>query len=651
MRNGDFFMSDTNNSALSPETHMAGPEFLKIQETLERGKTVIGIDIGISSVNVVQTALYKGKTTLIKTAVENIVLAHERERDSVTMTALKRVLSVFNARKADVICVVSSRQTTIENMIMPIMPLQELMDAVKIELSNSQQFVMERQVLGIQSVGRIMDKGVEKMSVVAVLIPKTAVDHILSYFTSRKAKPLVGMEHIPSEAGLTGLDVAAIIPPSVAMENIIKKSRFRMDETMAIIEMGTLVTELSIYHNSRLEFSRKIAVAGVDLTRSLTSSFFTNTGKVQLTIEEAEVIKRQYGIPAPEENYLILGKITASQVLPLLRPKLEQMVAEIRRSLDYYHEKMRASSEVGRIILFGGGAQLKGLTEFLNAELGLPVDLGDPRQDVELLFNDVLQDKSDAQRLVQAIGASLGDPSGINLLPAHLKERKKRSLEMIVAVAMIAVFLVVSGGVYAATEARRNAAHQKLLSVKNEYQALLPKVIELKDGLKLKKFVRNRTDLGVLLKQLSYVPSYVYLTELNLKSGRISLSGFVIGNDKDAQGAPLQLVENLRKGILKDAQLSPMRGAPQAIDPGLPAQPMPPPQGAAAQPNGVRMFEITAHIGRGERETPMPQGMVQEMPQALQAVKMPSILGAPSQAKKAAPGRVQRPAFLKRGKR
>ncbi len=266
----------------------------------------------------------------------------------------------------------------------------------------------------------------------------------------------------------------------------------------------------------------------------------------------------------PGENYLINGKITAAQVLSLLRPSLEQLTNEIGRAFDYFQETIQGG-KVDRIILFGGGAKLKGLPDFMNAELGLPVDIGDPLQDVERLFDGLLQNKEDGQRLVEAIGASLGEAEGINLLPVHLKERKKRSFQLMTIIGALMIAFGVAAAVYFSVSMGAAKAQEKVRTAKSEYQSLFPRLQALKDGLALKQYVRTRPDLGNILAYFSYLPSNVYLTDMNLNGDKIYLSGLVAGG-QDTKAFLTQLVADLRQGILQDAKLLPAKSSSRRKD-------------------------------------------------------------------------------------
>jgi type IV pilus assembly protein PilM len=71
------------------------------------------------------------------------------------------------------------------------------------------------------------------------------------------------------------------------------------------------------------------------------------------------------------------GDATAQQISDAITPVLGELVTELRRSLDYYRSRPQGQ-DVSRLILCGGTAALPGLERFLQAQLGLPVELANP---------------------------------------------------------------------------------------------------------------------------------------------------------------------------------------------------------------------------------------------------------------------------------
>ena len=429
-------MVDTNTP--SRNTGIATPETLKLQKSLAAGRTVIGVYVGSTSVNVAQTAMLRGKPALIKVAVENIVPIGDEERALAGVRALKTALAGFDTRKAEIVCVIPGRQVLTENILMPLMPSNEMAEAVRLEVVNSQDFVVEDPVFDFYTAGRVIDNGVEKVSVITAAVSKTVVQNLLAPL----AAPFGAFGELTSpgwKSASAGVDVAAILPSSVAFENLIRLSPQYVKEIVAVVEIGMIATELNIYRDGRIDFSRLIPVSGFDFTRSLTGALFTDKGKVALSIKEAEEIKEVYGIPSADDHTLISGKITAAQALALLQPKLEQFAGEIYRSFDHYRQKAQAR-KADRLIICGGGSRLKGLAGFLTLELGLPVQMGDPLQDIAVIGGGLVR-AEDVQRLPLAVGASLWDRKGINLLPPAQRDRKKKALVFMLGGTLAAVLL------------------------------------------------------------------------------------------------------------------------------------------------------------------------------------------------------------------
>lgn len=81
--------------------------------------------------------------------------------------------------------------------------------------------------------------------------------------------------------------------------------------------------------------------------------------------------------PAPEPTTSMPAAVDseADRLNGAMGNELDEFVAEIRRSIDYYRSK---GGDVNHLLLCGGGSRLRGLDKFLNAALGIPCDVYDP---------------------------------------------------------------------------------------------------------------------------------------------------------------------------------------------------------------------------------------------------------------------------------
>lgn len=72
-----------------------------------------------------------------------------------------------------------------------------------------------------------------------------------------------------------------------------------------------------------------------------------------------------------------VGEIDEATLHSVLKPVLDNLVNEVRRSLEY-HTTRYPDAAVRRVTVVGGGAKLKNLDAYLTQELGLPTTVGNP---------------------------------------------------------------------------------------------------------------------------------------------------------------------------------------------------------------------------------------------------------------------------------
>lgn len=133
--------------------------------------------------------------------------------------------------------------------------------------------------------------------------------------------------------------------------------------TVLIIDVGKTTTKMAIVTNRIPRFATTIGIGGHALTLAVQKHF-------GVTEAEARKVKAERGIvPAPgNEDYLAAMLSTISAIRD-----------EISRRLSYWQEKAVVSGHepVSRVILAGGNASVRGLPEYLEGVLRIPVSAGD----------------------------------------------------------------------------------------------------------------------------------------------------------------------------------------------------------------------------------------------------------------------------------
>jgi cell division ATPase FtsA len=294
----------------------------------------------------------------------------------------------------------------------------------------------------------------------------------------------------------------------------------------------------------------------------MTGSFISDYGKTELTLSEAEEIKTLYGIPKSGDQLSENPKITSQQILTLIGPKIEQMVTEINRSFDYYRQELHGG-KVDRVLLVGGGAQLKGLDDFLSNELGLEVKCGDPFEGIALLDPSLIGSKAEAQVKVFAIGAALGNARDINFLSKA--SSKKSGFSVPKFFAKIATIMIIVGTISAVAYFADLLKTQKH-RVEAKTQKTAAQMKDVREILSVEKLRQQRPDWGKVLKTFSSVSQNIYLTELSYKNDELFVRGVVTGSGEDKHEILSSFLSSLQANVAKDTRLRMTRNLKDTTD-------------------------------------------------------------------------------------
>jgi Tfp pilus assembly protein PilN len=272
-------------------------------------------------------------------------------------------------------------------------------------------------------------------------------------------------------------------------------------------------------------------------------------------MEEAEKIKKEYGIPEGQATELVDGKISPGQILSLVRPCVEQLAAEIERSFNFYREESHGG-KVGKIILFGGGAGLKRLVESLRHELETAVEVGDAFADINVSTRAEAGGKDVSSRLDLAVGAALNQGDKINLLPVEVKEKTRRFIENI-SLEVIGVGVMVSLGlVYVGARVQLYGLNKKIEALKLEQRIAAPQLDVLRADMVIGEILQDKPYWEDVFKEISHViPPEIYLTNMKMENDVVHLEGDIHQGERGAQAVLSGFMLTLEDGIFRDVSL------------------------------------------------------------------------------------------------
>ena len=234
-------------------------------------------------------------------------------------------------------------------MQMPKMKRKELKSAIPFEAANYIPFSVDKVYLGSQLITPIARKA-DQIEVLLAALAKTTVDPYVEALRQAKLVPVA----FETESQATA---RAVI------------SSHKTARPVFIIDIGATCTNFSTFFGYSLRFASFIPDSSDQFTLAISKA-------LKVDRKEAERLKKAHGL----EKVVGVGK----KVFDVLTPLVTDFVNQIEKHIDYYqthskHEEIFVQGkEVRKILIWGGGANLKGLAKFLSDETGLIVKKADP---------------------------------------------------------------------------------------------------------------------------------------------------------------------------------------------------------------------------------------------------------------------------------
>jgi len=240
---------------------------------------------------------------------------------------------------------------------MPKMTLPELKSAVPFQAENYIPLPIDKVYLDFQVINpHRQNEDSSHLDLLINAIPKPIVDSYILCF---------------NEAGL----VPCIFEvESQAIVRALVKEEKEMPPTI-FIDFGRTKTSFIIFSGGAIRFTSSIAISSNHLTRAIAD-------RLALSFEEAEGLKIEYGL----EN-----KETAKgNIMRIMIPVIDDLMAQVKKYINFYYGHVfhdgyiLSDRKIEKIILCGGGANLKKMPDFVSAELKIPVEIGNPLVNISL---------------------------------------------------------------------------------------------------------------------------------------------------------------------------------------------------------------------------------------------------------------------------
>ena len=315
---------------------------------------------------------------------KGVVRKGQIQKQDDLVAALKKGMQALRRKGATTNYIVASlpeQKAFLQIIQLPKMREEEVGQAVRFEAENYIPYPLDTVYLD-HAIIPPFHNHVDHVDVLLASLPKEAVD------------PYV-----------TAFEQAGLIPVALEIESL-ALSRALIEKQVSpvpvlIIDLGAVGTNVCIFSGHSLRLTASLSVSASTLSYAIQEA-------LGVSEEKAEELKLAHGVLDTEHP---MGK----KVRNALLGPLQEFVTEIEKYLEYHeshtlHQHLGiAQKKIKKIMLCGGGANLRGLPDFLTKELKTEVVVGNPWVNILSSRSREIPDLSfaDSLRYTTALGLAL----------------------------------------------------------------------------------------------------------------------------------------------------------------------------------------------------------------------------------------------------
>lgn len=306
-----------------------------------RDKTAVGLDIGASSVKVVELEqgenglriLHAGEKPL---EPEAIVDGEIMDRQLVVQ-AVRELFESQEITRRRVVAGVHGRGVIVKKIVMDRMPQQEAAEAIYWEAEQHVPYDINDIALDYEVLD--VDKGPKQMQVLLVAAKRDLV---------------LNLADVVRDAGLV---LEAVDVNGFAAQNAVERAHpSAAGEVTALLNIGADITNVNLVRDGIPLYTQDLSLGGHTFLQSIQKTYHLSRDEVERALRE---VPRRLDVAAQVEAFAA------------------DLSASLEKSLNYLRSSGDADT-VGRVVLCGGGAQIEGLLAALGRLQTAPVSLGDP---------------------------------------------------------------------------------------------------------------------------------------------------------------------------------------------------------------------------------------------------------------------------------
>ncbi len=306
---------------------------------------LIGLDIGSRSIKAAEVVETKKGRTLKNFSTIDIepgIIEEGAIKDPEAVSAAVRELfKASKLKEQNVAISVGGYSVIVKKINVKTMTEDELHETIHFEAEQYIPFDISDVNLDFQILGE-SEQNPNQMSVILVAAKKEMVNEYVSLIQ------------------MAGLNACIIDVDAFALQNIFEFNYAPEEENVALIDIGASKTSLNLLKGNSSVFMRDVSLGCGQINEKI-SSF------VDCSLAEAEEIKLS------EQS----DKVSAEDLKGIVSSVVTDWCSEIKRALDFFYSSY-PEDQIKRIVLSGGGANIKEFRKLLAEETATAVEIINP---------------------------------------------------------------------------------------------------------------------------------------------------------------------------------------------------------------------------------------------------------------------------------
>ncbi|HET9962046.1 MAG TPA: type IV pilus assembly protein PilM, partial [Nitrospiraceae bacterium] len=286
------------------------------------------------------------------------------------VSAIKELVDEQHVKLKQVAISISGHAVIIKKISLPPMPDEELEGQVKLAAEQYIPFDINEVNLDFHVLPPSDNPDEQgEMSIVLVAAKKDKINELTELVKAAGLTPVV-------------MDVDAF-----AIENMYGIAFGADEDTVTLVNIGASVMNVNIVRSGVSLFTRDIPLGGNRYSEAVQR-------EMGVSFEEAEQLKKSDRVKDDPTLSAVVDSVNA------------EVASEIARTIDYF-KTTSTSADIARVLLCGGGAKIKGLTQQLRDRMHIDVDIANPFNEIDTSMCDTDPEMLTEMGPVAAVGVGL----------------------------------------------------------------------------------------------------------------------------------------------------------------------------------------------------------------------------------------------------